>query len=308
MMSITLPTWTEDQKLLADDREVADWFGYSTAISGRSVIVGSPAHDALGTGISWPGAAYIFVQENGVWTQQQMLFADDGADGDYFGATVDIDGDTAVVGASLHDYLGIFAGAAYVFVRQDGVWTQQQKLVPSAPAVNGYFGSAVSIHGDTLVVSAPNENSGAVVQAGSVYVFTRDNGIWTEQQRLTTSDGAANDRLGDTCHSLSVKEDVIAVGASQDDNAGGADAGAVYVFTRSSGVWSEQQKLLASDGFTNDYFGRSVKLHGDTIVAGAHFDDDKGSESGSERRGRWRPFRLVGGDPWGFCACWCGKR
>ena len=110
-----------------------------------------------------------------------------------------------------------------------------------------------------------------------MYIFTRSNGVWSEQQKLTASDGASSDYFGEY---VSIDGDTAIIGAYRDDD-NGSSSGSAYIFTRSNGVWSEQQKLTASDGASSDYFGIYVSIDGDTAIIGAYRDDDNGSDTGS---------------------------
>ena len=130
--------------------------------------------------------------------------------------------------------------------------------------------------GDTAVVGAYfDDDSGT--DSGSAYVFVRSGSVWTEQAKLTTSDGTADDHFG---VSVSVRGDTAIVGAVYDDDSG-LSSGSAYVFVRSGAVWTEEAKLLASDGAAGDYFGNAVSVSGDTAVMGAFGDDDNGNNSGS---------------------------
>ena len=195
-----------------------------------------------------------------MWSEQQKLTASDGASSDFFGSSVSISGDTAVIGASPSD-------SAYVYVRSNGVWSEQQKLTASDGEGNDEFGYSVSISGDTAVIGA--------WRSDSAYVYVRSNGVWTEQQKLTTSDPV--EYFGE---SVSISGDAAVIGASGDD-VNGSDSGSAYVYVRSNGVWTEQQKLTAGDGAANDLFGESVSISGNIAVIGAYQDDDNGSNSGS---------------------------
>jgi hypothetical protein len=113
--------------------------------------------------------------------------------------------------------------------------------------------------------------------SGSAYVYVRSGGVWTAQQKLTANDGAVGDYFG---RSASVSGDTLVVGAYGDDD-NGANSGSAYVYVRSGGVWTEEQKLTANYGAGYDYFGGSVSISGGTLVVGALEDDDKGMESGS---------------------------
>jgi uncharacterized repeat protein (TIGR01451 family) len=243
------PTWTQQQQLTASDATALDQFGTAVSISGNTAVVGANAKN------SGQGAAYVFVRSGGVWTQQQELTASDGAANDGFGGSVLVSGDTAVIGAFGKNSN---QGAAYVFVRSGGVWSQQQKLTASDGAVGDYFGLSVSVSGDTAVIGAYGKNG----NQGATYVFVRSGGVWSQQQKLTASDSAAQNDFG---VSVSVTGDTAVIGA----NGNNSSQGAAYVFVRSGGVWSQQQKLTASDGLTGDYFGYSVSVSGDTAVIGA---------------------------------------
>ena len=131
------------------------------------------------------------------------------------------------------------------------------------------FRSSVALNGDTALVGAYSDDTARGFDAGSAYVYVRSGGVWTQQTRLEAGDGSAQDLFG---VSVALRGDTALVGAYQDDTAAGPNAGSAYVFVRSGGVWTQQARLWASDGTTNDYFGVSVALSGETALVGAHFD------------------------------------
>jgi uncharacterized repeat protein (TIGR01451 family) len=271
-------TWSEQQKLVPADGAAGDAFGSSVSISGDTVVVGAAGDDEPGA--LEAGSVYVFVRSGTTWTQQQKLLASDGAQLDRFGSAVALSGDTVVVGSPFDDNTGgVDAGSAYVFVRSGTTWTEEQKLLPSDGAANDSFGLSVSAAGDTVVAGMPNDFNAGGVQAGSAYVFVRSGTIWSEQQKLLASDGASSDHFG---VSVSVSGDTVIAGANDDDNPGGTNAGSAYVFVRSGTIWTEQQKLLPSDGASSDAFGRAVSVSGDTVAVAAYFDDTPGGlEAGS---------------------------
>jgi hypothetical protein len=222
----------------------------------------------------------VFVRDGlGNWTEQQKLVPSDGAASDQFGFVVSVSGDTALIGARADDDKGNDSGSAYVFARDgSGNWVEQQKLTASDGALNDLFGSAVSLSGDTAVVTAFGDDDTGV-DSSSVYVFSRDSmGNWSQQQKLTASDGAAGDGFGS---SVSVDDDAMVIGAYRDDDQG-FNSGSAYVYARDGmGTWIELQKLIASDGALSDEFGASVAIDGDNVVVGAFRDDDNGADSGS---------------------------
>lgn len=217
----------------------------------------------------------------GPWARAQCdpqelanVLAADGLANDLFGYSVAVSGDTAVVGAYQGDHAGINSGVAYVFVNTAGAWTQQAKLVASDAALDDFFGIFVAIAGDTIVVGATQDDD-AGTGSGSAYVFTRSGTTWTQQAKLAPSDAAANDQFG-TSVALSGDTAIIGAGLS-----GANDAGAAYAFLRTGSVWSQQQKLTASDAAASDFFGYSVAFSVDTAIVGARADDDNGTSSGS---------------------------
>src|SRR6266545_1132510 len=254
--------WTQQQKLLASDAAAGALFGISVAISGETVVVGAPGDDSR-------GSDYLCARHGGVWSQQQKLLASDArCCGEAFGESVAISGETVVVGSGG----GGVGGSAYVFARSSGVWSQQQKLRASDAAVADSFGASVAISGETVVVGAVGDDGAAGRDQGSAYVFARSGGVWTQQQKLEASDAAADDLFG---LSVAISGETVVVGAPFDAGAAGNSQGSAYVFARSGGVWSQQQKLEASDAALGDQFGFSVAVSGGTVVVGAH--DDSGA-------------------------------
>lgn len=201
---------------------------------------------------------------------ERRVVAADALARDNFGAAVALSNDTAVIGARLQDELGTSAGVAYVFVRQGDQWVQQQKLLAPDGAAGDQFGSAVAIDGDTIAIGSPNHDS-AASNGGAVYVFVRSATLWSLEQKLTASDASSGDHLGEA---VALYGHVIGGGAPDENNAGGTDAGAVYVFSRVAGLWSEQQKLMSALVEANDHFGQAVALSAGHLLVGAP-DGDK---------------------------------
>ena len=212
------------------------------------------------------------------------LLAADGAAGDQFGYSVALSGDTALIGARFDDddANGLESGSAYVFTRSGTTWSQQARLTAADGSDRDWFGVRVALSGDTAVIPADADDSDVNgVDSGSVYVFIRSGTTWTQQAKLTASDGAAVDLFG---YSVALSGDTVLIGARfDDDDVNGVDSGSVYVFTRCGTSWSQQAKLTAADGGAGDEFGYSVALSGDTAVITANADDSdvNGVDSGS---------------------------
>ena len=195
---------------------------------------------------------------------QVQLPVADRAVGDFFGTSVAISGDTAVVGAPAPSFAGgITAGAAYVYVRSSGVWKLQKKLAPGFGAIDDAFGYAVAVSGSKLVVGAPGHDFG-FADSGSAYVYARTNGKWNLQEQIQAPDLAAGDGFG---HAVAISGDTVLVGAPGHDSAGKSNSGAAYVFVGSGAVWAPQQ-TLSTGGAIDDHFGDAVALSGNTALVG----------------------------------------
>jgi FG-GAP repeat/Putative Ig domain len=263
------PLQTSSTRLEAGDGAAGDYFGAAVAISGHRAIVGAPRNDINGD--AGQGAAYIFVRSGGVWTQEARLKAPLGTLGDFFGGSVDISGDTAIVGAYLDDSVtNVNQGAVYVFTRSADVWTQQDKLKADDGGANDFFGFSVAIDGDTAIIGAHLNDSSANGNQGAAYVFKRADETWTQTQKLTASDAAVGDLFG---FSVALDAETAVIGAGGKVEGGNVGAGAAYVFTLSGETWREQQKLLPDISAAGNFFGASVAISGDTALIGAWGDD-----------------------------------
>lgn len=265
--------WVLQQKLTADDGGSRS-FGYSVAILGNTAIIGS-WQDSIGANIN-QGAAYVFIRSGTNWTQQAKLIANDGAANDGFGFSAAISGETAIIGAIEGNSSN---GAAYVFVRNDAVWTQQGKLSAPDGTTNDAFGLSTAISGDSAMVGAPGADINGIINQGAAYVFIRNGTTWSHQQKLFHLFGAAGDSVGT---GVAISGDTAIVGAVQVEIIPNIDQGAAYVFTRSVTEWTLQQTLTANDGESFDYFGYSAAIDGDRLIIGAYGDNiDTISDQGS---------------------------
>ena len=266
-------TWTQQAKLTASDGGAGDWFGFSSALSGDTAVIGAPFDDDKGAD---SGSVYVFTRSGTTWTQQVKLTASDGAAGDTFGFSLASSGDIALMGAPSDDDKGTNSGSVYVFAPSGPAWTQQPKLTASDGAALDAFGCSVRLSGDTAIIGAWSDDDMGT-DSGSAYVFTRAGSTWTRQAKLTASDGAASDNFG---RAVAVSGDTAVIGASMDDD-NVVDSGSAYVFTRAGATWTHGPKLTASDGAGLDLFGSAVGVSGQNAVIGAWNDDDKGDNSGS---------------------------
>ena len=231
-------TWSQQAYLKASNTGGNDQFGWSTSVSGNTVVVGAYFEDSNATGVNGDGdnngagnsgAAYVFVRNGTTWSQEAYLKASNTGANDIFGFSVSVSGNTAVASARREDSTANDSGTAYVFVRAGGTWSQQAFLKATNAGAWDEFGWSVAISDNTIVASTILEDSNATGVDG---------------------DGA---------------------------NDGASDAGAAYVYVRSGTTWSQAAYLKASNTGMGDAFGRSVAVSGDTVVVGANLEDSNAS-------------------------------
>jgi uncharacterized repeat protein (TIGR02543 family) len=306
-------TWTQQAYLKASNAEAGDNFGHSVSISGDLIVIGAPNEDSIAFGINGQqadnsspssGAAYVFARDGTSWSQQAYLKPSNTGAYDTFGYSVAISGETIVVGAYSedsdatsingqqdNDYVND-SGAAYIFTRNESTWSQQAYVKPSNNGNNDLFGYAVAISGETAIIGAFGEDSGAtgvngnqannsIADSGAAYVFIRDGENWIQQAYLKASNTGSSDYFG---ISVSISGDTILVGAYGEDsistgttgsqaNNSASAAGAAYIFIRNDSTWNQQAYLKASNPQTGDYFGYSVAVSGNTAIIGAYGED-----------------------------------
>jgi hypothetical protein len=279
-------------------------FGLSVAISGDTVVVGSPGAGPTDMFPSGGGAAFVFVRTGTTWSLEAVLEASNRDYNDWFGFSVSVSGDTAVIGATKedsaatgvngdqHDNTGNNVGAAYVFVRRAEKWTQQAYLKPFSSDAFDLFGASVAVSGDTIAVGASREDGGSTgtdgdpgdnsaYNSGAVYVFANEGTGWVQQAYVKASNTDKNDFFGRT---LALSGDTLVVGAWGEDSLAtgvngdeedndGYNAGAAYVFTREGTGWAQQAYLKASNTDSPDEFGGSVAVTGNMLAVGAGWEN-----------------------------------
>jgi hypothetical protein len=275
--------WVFDDKLKAADASNNNRFGISLALDGDTLVVGSV--DRFGT-LPRAGSAYVFRYDGTGWNEEVKLRASNPTAHAFFGTSVDVDGDTLLVGTDQ-----TVAGCAYAF-RFDGTqWHEEAMIKADDAAPNDSFGNSVSLFGDTAVIGAANEDH---VQppwidcdSGAAYVFERSGTVWAQSTKLISSDGLCQDLFGTA---VSIWRDRVLVGAPRKNTNGVFRSGSAYIFERSGSSWVELQRL---DGFPvlNVEFGRSVSLDEHVAAVGAQF----GPGTNSPGSGTAHLFTLVGG-------------
>ncbi|MGB7932931.1 MAG: cadherin-like beta sandwich domain-containing protein, partial [Gammaproteobacteria bacterium] len=305
--------WSQQAYIKASNTGSGDAFGWSVALSGDTLAVGATGEASDGSSqtnnsLSNAGAAYVFTRSGTMWTQQAYFKASNPDSDDSFGYSVALSGDTLAVGADREasnatgvdgdqdDNTLVNAGAVYMFTRSGAAWTQQAYIKASNTGSNDVFGWSLALFGETLAVGAAgeassasgingNQNDDSAPFTGAVYVFTRSGTAWSQQAYIKASNAGEADQFG---WGLALTGDILAVGAPREDssatgvggdpgNDGLTDSGAVYLFTRSGTVWSQQDYIKAAVTDKGDFFGYSVALSGDTLAAGAPGEDSKAS-------------------------------
>ena len=238
-----------------------DSYADSIAISGNIAVVGAGLDGVETSPDPITGAVYIYTNSGASWSEVRLTPSDLDTGG--FGKSVAISGDTIVVGAGNSN-----GGLVYVYVRSGTSWSEQAKLTASDGVLSDRFGASVAISGDTVVVGAIGDDDNGS-DSGSIYVYVRSGTSWSEQAKLTASDGVSSDQFG---ASVAISGDTTIVGV--DKNSGD---GAAYIFARSGTSWSEQDKLTASIGTGNEKFGKSVSISEDTVIISAEGHNDNGA-------------------------------
>lgn len=331
-LSMPLQKFSGAKKIVAGDRKNNSEFGRSVSINGSYAVVGVPFESTDSSNqneTTQPGAAYIFERVNdSTWKQVQKIVATDRTPGDHFGWSVGISGNHIVVGA-IYDQedaegnnTGPGAGSAYIFEKSvDGNWQQVQKIGPSPWDAYSYFGGAVAIDGNTIVVGAYGHSkdtsnddwNGYVGDGGALFVFEGSGSNWKLTQKLIAKDRTQSNFSEGLGNSVSINGNYIiagAIGSNFDENNANRfeSAGAVYIFERSSGSWKAVQKIVASDRSAYDEFGYSVAISGDHAIVGARgttltADEDNNGYTGTayifsrSQTGKWNEvLKVIPGD------------
>lgn len=273
-------SWNHLIRLSASDMEVNTLFGSDVAISGSTAVVS--AH------LFGDGGVYVFgrIGSDGPWVQQAKLVESSGAGGDRFGVSVDLAGDTLVVGADHYNSTGLKCGAVFIYKRKYFAWRKVQTLFPDNCSSDAYFGRSVRFddESDQQFIVGSSGDSANGESSGSVYIYSYNPSIttWEMEAHLFPLDGRSDDSFG---VSTALNADLAVVGAYTDDtDYGGFDVGSAYIFRRvGSNSWVQETKLESSDGMGGDGFGSHVALHRNVVLVGAPGDDV--SDEGQDTRG-----------------------
>ena len=287
-------TWSEAQKLVASDRATLDRFGLSVSISGNYALIGVPEEDEDENGMNTKnaaGSAYIFERNtSGQWIEVQKLVASDRDTNDYFGNSVAISGNYALISASAeeHDSNGqnslAWSGSAYVFERNaNGQWIEVQKITPSLRSAGSRFGFSVALDGNTAIIGADRDgtdlNGNLYYGQGSAFIFEGDStGHWAQVQKIIHPNPHNRDEFGAT---VDIWGDQVIIGNFRDDEDENnsnllLDAGAAFIYekSQSNGQWLLTQKVVNSDRAHLNWFATNVAISNGYAFAGAPWESE----------------------------------
>ena len=275
LLSIAAPTnIVSVNELIPSNVTHGDGFGWSIGTDGNFTIIGSRLSDDYGSN---SGSVYIFDYNSMEFTK---LTPSDSASGDWFGYSVAIFDDIAVVGSMLDDDYERSSGSAYIFQYDTEMetWNQTAKLTASDAAANDHFGYSVGI------TKVPCDDCyhvivGTIAEKTYIFRYNSSNEVWNQHTILTPNDTQAGISFG---FSVAMYEEFAIVGAMGDTHLG-ITSGSAYIFryNESNDSWNQFTKLTASDGETLDRFGLSVAIHNYTAIIGAPRHDHNGGNGGS---------------------------
>ena len=252
--------WIQESTIFPPDSTASAQFGWSVAIDGDLLIVGSPGATGGSLGQNG-GAAYIYRHDGTNWIFEVKLEASNGVANDEFGISVGVSGERAVVGA-WRALAGVSAGSAYVFSNNGFSWNQDLIIESNDPTSAKRFGGAVAIDGNTIAVSDQRSDLATLQQVGGVFLYTSISQTnWLFTQKVTAQDPQEGSQFG---RSIDLSADQLLVGAPIAD---GQD-GAAYLFDRTGFVFNQSQKFSVP-AISNGQLGNDVAFSGEVLIFGS---------------------------------------
>ncbi|NNE68049.1 MAG: hypothetical protein HKN33_15915 [Pyrinomonadaceae bacterium] len=272
VFTLSRGTWRQQDILRSTTPNANDRFGSAVAVDGNRAVVGSRSDDDLG---NFSGSVYEFTRTGSTWTQQDKFHAVDTGSGDGFGSAVALFGDTIAASSPSNDLRGPLSGSAYVFEARFPGWSQVGRFLPYDGQEDDLLGRAMDIDGDTLLISAVDDDLGT--DSGSIYEFTRTSNGWYPREKIYLFGSTGGEQFGSA---LDLEGDTLVVGAPSNDPNGNL-SGSAHVFRRSGQTWQFPAHLLPSDGSEGARFGNAVAIDGNTIAVGAFTDGEAGTGAGA---------------------------
>lgn len=260
-------SWTLETTLTPDEGSDLDVVEISAGIDGDTAVVGNPEHRRN------HGGAFVFRRSDGGWSHQTTLVPGDERTAG-FGDAVSVDGDTIIVGSYADDTPNATnAGSAYVFTRSEGTWSQQARLTLDDARDDDWFGSAVSLSGDTAIVGAARDVDPNDEHSGTAYVFDRTDGEWHRQARLDPTYGERDDWFGQYGGAVAIAGDTALLSGLWSPTPQIPDGvESAYLFSRADGSWSRTQIIRPPE--SGGLLG-PVALRDDTALVGSPMGRDE---------------------------------
>lgn len=256
---------TRTGQLVAEGGSSNDAFGGEVAVMGNSVLVGADLDDNENG--KYAGSVYVFEDVDSEWRQSTKLLLAEGTERASFGTSMSVSGRRVLVGADRADTAnGEAAGAAYVFERADGSWTERASLVPEDGDSKEEFGGSVALSEGTALVGTNRKGPDDAVGTRSVYVFERKERRWRQRTELRAAQPDETERFGSA---VDLADGTAFVGARNDDTTDGYESGAVYVFDEQDGAWAQREVLGLEDAAWHAGFGTALAVASETLLVGA---------------------------------------
>ncbi len=270
--------WQSMGKFMAPDGASDCLLGYSVAISGEYAIAGAPEDDnGDSENFLNSGSMYLYKFEGNQWTFQSKFVAQDKQKLAHYGYKVAMNHNFAFIGAYGQHEADNHSGAVYVYQRSLWGWSFFTKLTESDLGDSDFYGRAIDVDNDILVIGAHQHDPGGGKRTGAVYIYEYDGSSWQFKQKITVDDGKDMDGFGRV---VALNGDHLVVGAPFNDDKGD-EAGAAYIFKKEAGTWTQMTKLVALNGVAGDRFGWDVAIHDDMVLIGANKKNNPGDMNGS---------------------------
>ena len=263
------------QQLIPSDGEAFENFGYAASIDSTVAIV-----SAIGSREKGPysGSVYIYRYNGSMWIEEAKLTASDGKPGDFFGQSVAVKGNLAIIGAYQSEGKTVKTGAAYIFRFKGNKWIEEAKIYSNDGTPNSYFGFSVALGKDGTAIVGAYGADGKSSKSGAAYTFELIGGEWKQTGKLISPDGETGDKYG---YSVAIHKDLAIVGAYH-KKVSSNNFGAAYIYKRRGETWKEEVRLKQSTGTKHDYFGVSVDIRdAAALIGSSRFDKETLKEVGA---------------------------
>jgi len=266
--------WLQNQILMPPSIGDLYFFGASVDIDGDYAIAGAYGAVNSSSTAFRSGTAYIYRYDGSSWSFDTELHDSNSAGLDDFGMDVAITGDYAFAGSPGDDDNGQDSGSVFIYHSNGTTWSFHQKLMSGTDG--DHFGKSISVDGSWAVIGAYGDNS-TYTDSGAAYIYHFDGSVWTESQKLKAGDPGTGDAFG---LAVAIDGQQLLIGAPY-DNDNGPSSGSVYVFAYENSIWTQHEKILASDGTVDHLFGNSLDISRKYAVVGAFNDSEHGIRSGA---------------------------